>query len=53
MAGRAIGVYALGVGGYAFGRGIGAYGEAVGADAAGGSRPGVHGLLDCVQRYVI
>ena len=35
MAGRAIGVYAPGVGGYAFDRGVGVYGEAVGADAAG------------------
>ena len=52
MAGRAIGVYAPGVGGYALGRGEGAYGEAVGADAAGDSRPRVHGLLDGVRTRV-
>ena len=53
MAERAIGVYAPGVGGYAWGRGVWVYGEAVGADAAEAFRPRVHGLLDCVQRYVI
>ena len=53
MAERAMGAYAPGVGGYAWGRGVGVYGEAVGADAAGASRPRVHGLLDCVPRYVI